>query len=55
MTLSQSVPSRTEHAYVVRRPRPADAVGDSLRRIFNTTPSLPNDLHRLLCRLNQAG
>ena len=54
MTLSPHAPGRTDHAFVVRRPRPTDAVGDSLRRIFAAGASLPQDLQRLLHRLDRS-
>jgi hypothetical protein len=37
---------------VVRRPRPADAVGAALRGVF-ACPALPDDMVRLLRRLDR--
>ena len=38
--------------YVVRKPRPSDAVGGSLRNIYSTEPQLPPDLDALLRRID---
>ena len=43
----------SDRAYAVRRPRPTDAVGESLRRIYQSAQGLPQDLQRLLSRLDQ--
>jgi hypothetical protein len=37
---------------VVRRPRPADAIGAALRGVFDC-PALPEDMTRLLRRLDR--
>lgn len=38
--------------YVVRAPRPTDAVGSSLRNVYAAEPRLPSDLALLLSRLD---
>lgn len=38
--------------YIVRTPRPTDALGHALRDVFHDTP-LPNDLLTLLRRLDR--
>lgn len=38
--------------YVVRKPRASDAVGGSLRDIYDTDPRLPSDWASLLRRID---
>jgi hypothetical protein len=38
--------------YVVRKPRASDAVGGSLRNIYETDPRLPEDLSALIRRID---
>jgi hypothetical protein len=39
-------------AYVVRSARPADAIGSALRNIFSARAQMPDDMARLLSRLD---
>jgi hypothetical protein len=43
----------SDRAYAVRRPRPTDAIGESLRRIYGAAQALPQDLQRLLGKLDR--
>src|SRR5690242_18827313 len=49
-TMTEARPSR---GYVVDRPRPTDALGDSLRNVFGGGDGLPRDMARLLAKLDR--
>lgn len=48
-----SADPRETRGYVVRKPRASDAVGCSLRNIFDADPRVPTDLASLLRRLDR--
>ncbi|MES3043480.1 hypothetical protein [Sphingomonas faeni] len=55
MTYSFLTISReAEGQHVVRRPRPTDVIGTSLRDAFGPQPRLPEDMERLLRSLDGA-
>jgi hypothetical protein len=41
--------------YVVRRPRATDALGKALRSTYAQATSLPDDMHRMVERLDRTG
>ena len=43
-----------DDGYVVRRPRATDALGDSLRHAFGDPMRLPEDIARVLAKLERA-
>lgn len=54
MTRSPNLDDRRDPrgGYVVRKPRASDAVGGSLRNIYETDPRIPEDLGALLRRID---
>lgn len=53
MNIEMHLSGKAKHGdYVVRTPRPTDALGHALRGVFNDTP-LPDDLQALLDRLDR--
>ena len=54
MTRSLASTDTRDHrgGYVVRKPRPGDAVGSSLRDVYGADMRLPSDLASLLRRID---
>ena len=54
--MTRSLPPNDKHdprgGYVVRKPRASDAIGGSLRNIYETDPQVPSDLTALIRRID---
>ncbi len=55
MTAQTHHDRHSERAYVVRRPRVTDAIGESLQRTFGISPALPHEMQRLIGQLDRIG
>ena len=53
MTMASGFSDRDEGGYVVRRPRVTDAIGGALLRSFGSGAMLPDDMRRLVERLDR--
>jgi hypothetical protein len=53
MTMASRPGDRDLGGYVVRRPRVTDAIGAALLRTFGHGSSVPDEMHRLLDRIDR--
>jgi hypothetical protein len=42
-----------DRGYVVRKPRPTDAIGASLRKVYDDERRLPAEFDRMICALDK--